>query len=233
MHALLGRASPVVALGAGLVVLAAQVPLRAQPPPSAARIMPGDLIVKFRDASEPGRQLAAVLAGQRTVASMAPLAARLSREIGVPLVLAQVTSGREALLALDREALGRSLLARAGREAAVQKAVMSVPTGSVLPGAELVLRIEVRPKTTAAAREALPARLALGTLARPRAEADSSGSGAGGDAWRLHYDVDALTLALIAAMQQRPEVEYAQANRILRPVGPGEAAPRPAAGASR
>ncbi|MBI5716442.1 MAG: hypothetical protein HZC37_02000 [Burkholderiales bacterium] len=186
-------------------------------------MMSGDLIVKFRDTSEAGRQLAAVLAGQRTVASVAPLAAQLSSELGVPLLLAQVTSGREALLALDRAALGRSLLARAGREASVQKAVLTVPPqGSGLPGAELVLRIELRPNTAAAVREALPGRLVLATLARPQAAAD------GGDgALRLRYDIDALTLALIAKVQQRPDVEYVQANRLLRPVAP------PAAGASR
>ena len=61
--------------------------------------MSGDLIVKFRDASEPGVQLAAVLAGQRSVTSVAALATRLSSELGVPMVLVQVTSGREALLA--------------------------------------------------------------------------------------------------------------------------------------
>lgn len=183
----------------------------------------GDLIVKFRDTTEPGAQLAAVLAGQRTAASLAPLAQRLSGELGVPLVLAQVTSGREALLAVDREALARALLARAGREALVRKAVMSVPAGAApgLPAAELVLRLELDRGVAIAAREALGPRLAVGTLSQPRAAPQSDG------ALTLHYDLDALTLALIAKVQQRTDVEYAQANRLLRPAAP------PAAPASR
>jgi hypothetical protein len=47
----------------------------------------------------------------------------------------------------------------------------------------------------------------------------------GGRVLRLHYDIDALTLALIASLQQQPDVEYVQAeyvqaNRLLRPVAP-------------
>jgi hypothetical protein len=184
-----------------------------------AQMISGDLIVKFRDTSEPGTQLAAVLAGQRSAASMAPLAARLSTELGVPLVLPQVTSGREALFAIDREALARALLARAGRESAIAGARMTVPppSASVLPGAELTLRVELHSRTPAAAREAVPARLSLGPpaapLLRPRVEPED-----GGVALKLHYDIDGLTSALIAQLQQRPEVEYAQANRLLRPM---------------
>lgn len=187
--------------------------------------MSGDLIVKFRDASEPGRQLAAVLTGQRTVASVAPLAARLSNDLDLPLVLVQVTSGREALLALDRAALVRGLLARAGREAVVQRATLpgAAPgPASALPGPEVMLRIELRRGTPASALDALAQRLAAGGLTRPELLRD-----VGGDTLRLRYDIDALTLALIARLQQRPEVEYVQANRLLRPAAP------PAAGASR
>ena len=185
----------------------------------------GDLIVKFRDASEPGAQLAAVRSGQRTVASVAPLAARLAAELGVPLVLVQVTSGREALLALDRETLGRALRARAGREAGVQEAAMA-PQAAGLPGPELVLRLSTQGNMAGTARDALGARLAIGTLARPRVVAQGEGAGR---ALSLHYDIDALTLALIARLQQRPEVEYVQANRLLRPqpaAGGASAAPR-------
>ena len=203
------------------------VPTAASAARAAAPIVAGDLIVKFREASEPGRQLAAVLAGQRSVAAVAPLAARLSAELDLPLVLVQVTSGREALLAVDREALARTLLARAGRETAVRKAGMTVPPpGTGLPSAELVLRIEVHRGTSPAARQALGTRLAVAGLERPRAV------NAGSDAsLELHYDLDALTLALIAKVQQRPDVEYAQANRLLRPAMPPPAPP--AAGASR
>jgi exosortase/archaeosortase family protein len=235
-------ARPALARGlgcVGLILLVSQGASMAQSPgrpeaggaaPSqaqAASIVSGDLIVKFRDATEPGRQLAEVLAGKRTVAGATPLAQRLSRELGLPLVLAQVTSGREALLAVDREALGRQLLARAGREASVQRAVMTVPPPSAgtpggLPAAELVLRLQTRPGTSAAVREALPGRLALAGLVRPLPQPDGEEAHL-----RLRYDLDALTLALIAKVQQRADVEYAQANRLLRPQAP------PAAPASR
>jgi hypothetical protein len=124
------------------------------------------------------------------------------------------------LLALDREALGRSLLARAGREAQVQRATMTVPPpGGGLPGAELVLRIELRPAAPSATAQAVASRLALPRMPAPRVQGEASGQ-----ALRLAYDIDALTLALIERLQQRSDVEYAQANRLLRPASP--AAPR-------
>jgi len=190
-----------------------------------APMVSGDLIVKFRDASEPGRQLAAVLAGQRTVSSLGPLATSLSADLGVPLVLVQATSGREALLALDREALARSLLARAGREAQVQRATATVPpAGGGRPGAELVLRLELRPAAPAAEAPAVAARLALARLLAPQVQPDDEAQAAraaqAGRALRLVYDIDALTQALVTRLQQRGDVEYAQANRMLRPASP-------------
>lgn len=190
------------------------------PPPAApAPIRSGDVIVKFRDASEAGRHIAAVVAGQRDDVSAMPVAARVSADLGVPMVLVQVTSGREALLALDREALGRSLLARAGREAQVQRAVMSVPPpGGGLPGAELVLRLELRPAAPPGTAQAVASRMAVPRMPAPRVQAE------GGKELRLVYDVDAWTLALIERLKQRSDVEYVQANRMLRAAPP--AAPR-------
>lgn len=186
------------------------------PPPAApAPIRSGDVIVKFRDASEAGRQIAAVLAGQRDDRSAMPVAARVSADLGVPMVLVQVTSGREALLALDREALGRSLLARAGREAQVQRAVMSVPPpGGGLPGTELVLRLELRPAAPSGTAQAVASRMTVPRMPAPQAQAE------GGKELRLVYDVDAWTLALIERLKQRSDVEYVQANRMLRAAPP-------------
>jgi hypothetical protein len=91
-----------------------------------------------------------------------------------------------------------------------------------------VLRIELHSRAAAGAREALPARLAVAGTAVPRVVAAAGGGAEGaGSAFALHYDTDALTLALIARTQQRPDVEYAQANRLLRPVAaPATAASR-------
>ncbi|MBL8326681.1 MAG: hypothetical protein JNJ89_17145 [Rubrivivax sp.] len=178
---------------------------------AAVPIVSGDLIVKFRDSTEPGRELAAVLAGQRTVASVAPLAARLSEQLGLPLALVQVTSGREALLALDRPALARALVNSAQRQAAVQRAsaVAAGPTTG-LPPAEVVLHLELR--GPAPSLTELGTRLAAGGVT-PRLAAGPGGA----NTLRARYDIDALTLALISRLQQRTDVEYVQPNRLLRP----------------
>ncbi len=197
---------------AGLLVLAAQAPVPAfsSPPRAAAAIVSGDLIVKFRDASESGVALAAVLGGTRTLASAEPMAARLSDTLGVPLKLVQVTSGREALLAIDRDALQRSLAQRAAREPGVARAVVAPPAAG-LPSDQLSVRVELTPQ---AVPQALAAKLASGNLLRPRLHNDASGAAL------LSYDMAGLTLALLERLKQQADVEYAQANRLLRAVEP-------------
>ena len=186
---------------------------------TAAPVVAGDLIVKFRDSSAAGAALAAVLAGSRPLASAAPVAARLSRETGVPLTLVQVTSGREALLAIDRTALLRSLAQRAAREPGVARATVLGPAAAGLPpglpSERASVRIELKPPASSqASTEALAGRLASGELLRPRLHTEASG------ATLLSYDMAGLTLALLARLGQRADVEYAQANRLLRPVDP-------------
>lgn len=206
------------------VTLAAALVLTGGHVLAAAPIVAGDVIVKFRDRTEPGAQLGAVLAGQRTVASVAPLATRLSMELALPLVLVQVTSGREALLALDREALTQVLLARARREQGVQGGAAATDAAlapGVLPGSDLVLQVQLRPGAAPSLPGHLAKRLAAGGLVPPRVQREGDGK-----SLQLHYDMDALTLALITKLQRRPDVEYAQANRLLRPA---PAAPVPAA----
>jgi hypothetical protein len=194
------------------------------PSRAGAPIVSGDLIVKFRDATEPGKELAAVLAGQRTVASVAPLAARLSSELGLPLVLVQVTSGREALLALDREALARVLTALAQQQPEVQRASPASPAAAAgaappagLPAAQWGLRLQLRASRAAPELAQLARRLAAGGLVAPRLKAEGGAAAAG--TYLALYDLDALTLALMTKVQQRPDVEYVQPNRLLRPAG--------------
>lgn len=191
------------------LVLAAQAPARAfsSPPRAAAPIVSGDLIVKFRDTSDNGVALAAVLGGTRTVEAAAPLAARLSEVLGVPLKLVQVTSGREALLAIDRDALQRSLAQRAAREPGVARALALAPAAGLSPD-QLSVRLELTPQ---AAPQGLAARLTSGNLLRPRLHTDASG------ATLLSYDLARLTLALLERLKQQADVEYAQANRLLKP----------------
>ena len=172
-----------------------------------APAMAGDLIVKFRDQSEFGAAMAAVLGGQRTLASAAPLAARLATELGVPLLLVQVTSGREALLAIDRKVLLGNLAASAARQTGVARAEPVTAPTSGLPPAQASLRLSLQGGTAAAS---VASSLSVGGLVQP-----SVAEGPGGSVL-LHYDLQALTQALLQRLGQRPEVEYAQANRLLR-----------------
>lgn len=193
-----------------LSAMGAQAPASAfsSPPRAVAPIVSGDLIVKFRDTSEAGASLAAVVGGTRTPESAAPVATRLSEALGVPLRLVQVTSGREALLAIDRDALVRSLAQRAASEPGVVRAI-TVPSAPGLPAEQASVRVELTPQT---APSALAARLASGSLLRPRLHQDSSG------ATLLSYDMVGLTSAVLERLKQQADVEYAQANRLLRAV---------------
>ena len=205
------KLTPGLALAA-LLVLAAHAPASAfsSPPRAAAPIVSGDLIVKFRDTSADGVLLAAVLGGTQTVEAAAPLAARLSEVLGVPLKLVQVTSGREALLAIDRDSLQRSLAQRAAREVGVVRALAApvAPAAPALPADQLTVRVELTPQ---AAPQALAARLASGSLLRPRLHGESNGTAL------LSYDMAGLTQTLLERLKQQADVEYAQANRLLKP----------------
>jgi len=190
---------------------------RAAAPRAAAPVLAGDMIVKFRDTSEAGASMNAVLSGSRTIASAAPVAARLSTELGVPLRLVHVTSGREALLAIDRDALLASLAQRAAREPGVASAVPVVP-GPGLPPDLASVRLRMTP---GAATAPLAEKLVSGSLVRPRVHSDAAGT------TLLSVDLASLTLALLDLLTQRADVEYAQANRLLRPVAPtGPTTPR-------
>ncbi|MDH5539019.1 MAG: hypothetical protein OEY03_06410 [Rhizobacter sp.] len=213
------RSGPVAAfrlLGSGLLVLllsAAPVAGQSSAPRSPDTTVTGDLIVKFRDSTDAGAALAAVVGGTRAMASAAPVAARLSSELGVPLKLVQVTSGREALLAIDREVLLRSLAQRALREPGVARAVPTPRAATVLPSEQASVRIELKPQASA---QALAGKLDSGELLRPSLVTQAGG------ATLLSYDMAGLTLAVLERLQKHAEVEYAQANRILRAVDGGK-----------
>jgi hypothetical protein len=161
---------------------------------SAAQAVSGDLIVKFRDADQPGPALAA----------------RLSADLKVPLRFVQATSGRELLLALDRQALAQTLARRAVREPGVTSAEPQLDLQPGLPPQHLVVRLKQRAGTSLSA---LPGRLAVdGVLPQLQSRPDGS--------VLLQLDIDAVTEALLARIQQRADVEYAQANRLLRPAPP-------------
>ncbi|MCK7509503.1 MAG: hypothetical protein MZV70_39360 [Desulfobacterales bacterium] len=98
--------------GAGLAVIAA-----ANGPPA---FVAGDLIVKFTDASESGALVARAVQGEAGAQRQLPdLAGRLSAGLGVSVIAARVTSGRELVLGIDREQLLAS--ARATRAARTRR----------------------------------------------------------------------------------------------------------------
>src|SRR5688572_29965877 len=90
-------------------------PQPSSPPAAVASpAVAGDVIVKFRDASRSGRVVAPILTGQSKIDSAVPLASDLSNELGSPLSVVRVTSGRELVLAIDRECLREIISRRAG-----------------------------------------------------------------------------------------------------------------------
>ena len=199
-------------IGALVLMMQASAPAFSSPPRSGAAIVVGDLIVKFRDSSDGGMALAGVLGGTRTLSSVEPLAVRLSAAMGVPLKLVQVTSGREALLAIDREALQRSLVQRAALEPGVARATAVAPAAG-LPPDSLSVRLELTPQAAPHLLGAKLASAAPGSLLQPRLHSDAAG------ATLLSVDIAGLTQALLERLKQQADVEYAQANRLLKPAG--------------
>ena len=177
-------------------------------PRAAVPALAGDMIVKFRDTSDSGAALAAVLGGTLSVDTAAPVALRLSESLGVPLRLVQVTSGREALLAIDRDALQRLLAQRASSEVGIVRATAVPAAGAGLPPDQLLVRLEITPQ---AVPQSLATKLAAGGLLRLRVHSVSAGSAL------LSCDIVELTVSLLERIRQQADVEYAQANRLLKP----------------
>jgi exosortase/archaeosortase family protein len=200
----------VLALVASLLLIGLAPAARAWPllPVSAstARLVPtagpqavvGDMIIKFRG-GEPDAARTAALAG----------------ELRVPLRFVQATSGREALVAVDRAALASALAQRAQRESGVARCAALPPPASVLPSQHLEWRLRLQ---SAATRDAASARLANQLSVAGTAPRFTPGAAA--DELLMSLDLDALTTTLIERIQQRGDVAYAQANRLLRPMTP-------------
>jgi len=198
----------------------------AAPPASVA----GDLIVKFSDGSTAGKEVASILAGQKTVDDSRTTVDRLAGQLQVPLVPVRVTSGRELLLAVDRGEITRRLERSAASRKDVERVIPLDAEQKVLPADQLTY--EVRPGAgsdlqrqlarDAAARvpsvraQQLAAEIAGDFAAHSRASFDEH------DRLLLTLDVTALTRSAVERLQKLPEVEYAQANQILKhgPVRP-------------
>jgi hypothetical protein len=218
----LGRAARPLLLAVASLALAC-TPANGQPP-----FVAGDLIVKFRDGDEAGQVVARAMRADQPLPEVAPVAARLSAELGLPLVATRVTSGRELVLGIDRDRLAQALRERLARDPAVRGVTPIAAPKTVLPAAQVALAVELAPNTEAerqvreAARaghqsgpgiDALVARMAGGADPRPAGRVTERGE------LVVAIDVAALTRELVERLKRRPDVEYAQVSQIVRPFG--------------
>jgi hypothetical protein len=216
-------ARPLLVAVASLALACTQA--NGQPP-----FVAGDLIVKFRDGDDAGQAVARAMRADQPLADVAPIAARLSSELGVPLVATRVTSGRELVLSVDRDRLAQTLTQRLARDPAVRSVTPVAAPKTVLPGAQVALVVELAPNTeaerqvsetaragqhTAPEIDALVARMAAGADPRPAGRVNERGQ------LVVAVDVAALTRELVARLKRRADVEYAQPSQIVRPFGGG------------
>jgi len=191
---------------------------------TAATTVAGDIIVKFKDDSSSGKLMSQIVRGAMQLKEAEKVAARLSQRLGVPLTPVRVTSGRELLLAIDRDRLTRDVLQRATRNSSVSKAEPVHAPAGVLPPREMKFVLDLQ-KGAAAEREA---------SRRPAATADSAEiktlvDDAAGDLKAaasasvdergrlvLAIDMAALTTQVAKQLEQCTEVEYAQPNLMLK-----------------
>ena len=183
---------------------------------AGAQTSPGSadqVIVKFAPESEAGQVLSrmdlAAVTDPAGDAQLAAIARDLGERIGMPLSLESLTSGRELLLALDREAL-LSTLAEHLRQ---RDDVARVEVESV---EALRLVVTFEPDGTFADMVASGPRLALGA-GEIEAEVLSAERGRA----VLALDSDALMSSLLARLEADPAVQYAQPNLRLRPYAGG------------
>jgi hypothetical protein len=195
-------------LGAGVTALAIGSAGANGPVPRA--VGTGDLIVRFTEGSVADKLVERALPAADPVPLVAPLAERLGRSLDADLLALGLTSGRELVLAIDRQRLAARMLARLRADSAVRSA--EVPPGQAqrLPASTLAFKVQLAGNGSAA--QALGSRLgAAGPLRIAQAQ---------GTDLTLEYDVAAWAEQLVQRLQREPEVRYAQLNRVLRPQAP-------------
>ena len=216
-----------LALSWGVAIRAAE----ANGPPA---FVPGELIVKFKSTSRAGEAVARATGAEPVPDEVTALARRLSASLGVPLGAVRITSGRELLLKVDRERLTEAFVQRVGRDPSVRGVAPAGAGKTTLPSGQLEFVVDLVPGSEARRRlqqairaggESAPGirelgtRLAAGAYPIPTARIDDRGR------LVLALDIAALTHELVERLNRRPDVEYAQLNRILRPLG--GSGPRP------
>lgn len=218
----------------GLTLVLAVVAEAANYPPAVT----GDVIVKFTDKSQTGVLVAEALrSNPNERAPLQTMARQLSAEMGVPLSALRVTSGQELVVGVDRAMLTRTLKERLTREPVVQRVTLVETGKTVLPAAELALRLNLRPDSALQRQVQRDWHAGLRTLAklnmhvtglvsgvspRPGARIDSTGQ------LIVSLDIAELIDDLVIRLKRRADVMYAQPNLIVRPSLKREITPTPA-----
>ena len=198
--------------------------------------MPSEqVIVKFVAGSEAGRAVAAALAhGLEGSAEIAALAATLSRELEIPVRIERLTSGQELLIALDLAALS----ARLRRYFEAHEEVLRVRPLDVVGTSERLysrpgVRLELRPgspshRVLAEPRAAEVEDPALRALTEDASQALGLPLSATAAATLdVTLDPEALTETLLQRLSERADVEYAEVNRLVPPLGGAGESPAP------
>ena len=206
--------------GAGLLAVCAC----AEEP--AARVMAGELIVKFQDSSEAGMLVRNAMSGQPLAnQSLTDLVRRLASDLGTPLRLAHLSSGRELVLSVDREQLAQRLAEQISRDPDVSTVVRAATAPGILPPAQLTLVVELRPGSntrrellkpteTGPDLATLISRLTAGFAPPLTGELNAGGQ------LLLSANIEALTARLLTRVQRLDDVEYAQLSHLARPFAP-------------
>ncbi len=194
-----------------------------------ARFVPGEVIVKFRAGTPAARAASeAAAAGGGAEAVLAPQIQRLSDGVGVPLRFKRLASGGDLLLALDGGRLQQKLLEALRGADGVTRVEPISETGTGAPPCGVRVRFAPSsPEARDVARAAvLPRREEplepLDVTRRLQSRVGFPLANRLGDSGELVVEPDlaALTREVVHRLSQRPDIQYAQLNHIVRQLRP-------------
>ncbi|HET6521548.1 MAG TPA: hypothetical protein VFG47_17280 [Geminicoccaceae bacterium] len=218
----LGRLATVLA---GLSVAAAGAAADGPAP----RGVGAEAIVKFAPGTA-ALQAVEQASGAASAASRQQLRAleqTLSREAGLPVVVRQLTSGREAVLAVDLQAIAAKLVRALEGEPEVEGARL-VDDPASAPGPARPVTVTVQPTPGGSLAQALATAGSAGSdsaLGRLEAAVERevgapiAAEVSSPTTLTVRLDTRALTGQLMDRLRAMPEVEYAQPNYLARPRG--------------
>jgi hypothetical protein len=172
----------------------------AQVKPPAAPFEPGEVLVRFADASVADRLAERIGAEAAPLVQMTPHAREIGRAIGVPLEASRVAAGRTVVFTIDRPALIRVIatcLARDADIASAQPAPAKLPTG---------LNIHLRRRSTNAD--------ALATRLSKECGLPLKGRVPGPERLLVEPDLPAITQMAAERIAKHPGVASAQLNYV-------------------